>query len=314
MTTLLFSHPDVYLHEMGEGHPERPDRIRAIMRRLDAPQFAALVRREAPEVSREAVERAHPAAYLDMLLDHRPPAGTFVRIDGDTVMNDGTWPAVSRAAGGAVAAVDAVVRRECANAFVATRPPGHHAERMRAMGFCFLNNVAIAARHAGAAHGIDRVAIIDFDVHHGNGTQDIFWNDPNVLYCSTHQMPLFPGTGAASERGQHGTIVNVPLPSGADGRLFRAAVDDAIVPNVEAFAPGLIILSAGFDAHRRDPLASLALVEADFAWVTRRFLDLAERHSGGRLVSVLEGGYDLEGLSASVAAHVTELMGGSTGT
>ena len=310
MTTLLLSHPDVLLHDMGVGHPERPDRIRAVMRRLDDEVFSELIRMEAPEATREAILRAHPEVYLDALLAARPDPGEFARLDADTVMNDGTWKAVVRAAGGATAAVDHVVSRQFANAFVATRPPGHHAERVKAMGFCFVNNAVIAARHAQVVHGLERVAIIDFDVHHGNGTQDILWDDPSVLYCSTHQMPLYPGTGEIGERGTHDTIVNAPLPSRADGEMFREAIEERIVPRVEAFSPDLVILSAGFDAHRRDPLASLALVEADFAWVTRRFLDLAERRSEGRLVSLLEGGYDLEALAGSAAAHVTELMGG----
>ena len=310
MTTLLLSHPDSSGHDMGLGHPERPDRIRAVLHRLDAPAFAGLVRSEAPAAERDAILRAHPAAYVDALMAARPSGEAMVRLDADTVMNAGTWPAVTRAAGGAVAAVDAVVAGQADNAFVATRPPGHHAESVKAMGFCFLNNAAIAARHAQVAHGLERVAIIDFDVHHGNGTQEIFWDDPSVLYCSTHEMPLYPGTGSARERGAHDTIVNVPLRSGDGGEAFRAAIDGTIVPRVERFAPDLVILSSGFDAHRRDPLASLQFVEEDFAWVTRRFLTVADRHAKGRLVSLLEGGYDLEGLAASVDAHVRALMGG----
>jgi acetoin utilization deacetylase AcuC-like enzyme len=309
MTTLLYSHPDVALHDMGPGHPERPDRVRALLERLDGPQFTALVRRPAPEVTREAVERAHPAAYLDMLLECRPQGDALVRLDPDTAMSAGTWSAVSRAAGGAVAAVDAVIERDATNAFVATRPPGHHAERSRAMGFCFLNNAAIAARHAQAAHGLGRIAVVDFDVHHGNGTQDIFWDDASVLYCSTHEMPLYPGTGAAAERGAHDTIVNAPLPAGTEGDRFRETVESAVLPRLDAFAPDLLILSAGFDAHWRDPLANLRLVEADFAWITDRCLDLAARHAGGRLVSILEGGYDLQGLAGSAVAHLTTLTG-----
>ena len=309
MATFLFHHPDVLLHDMGTGHPERPDRIRAVMARLDEPEFAALVRHEAPEAAREALESVHPAAYLDMLRDVAPSGEDLVRLDADTVMNQGSLTAACRAAGGAVAAVDAVMRGACANAFVATRPPGHHAERARAMGFCFLGNAAVAARHAQVAHGAERVAIVDFDVHHGNGTQDIFWDDPTVLYCSTHEMPLFPGTGARSERGTHDTIINAPLPSGADGAVFRDAMESAVLPRLEAFAPDLVIVSAGFDAHRRDPLASLRFEAADFGWITRKLMEVADRLAQGRLVSVLEGGYDIEGLSTSAAAHVTALMG-----
>ena len=309
MATTLFHHSDVLGHDMGAGHPERPERIQALLARLDAPEFAALVRREAPEAAQEALERVHPASYLDMLHDLAPTDDSLVRLDPDTAMNRGSWAAASRAAGGAVAAVDAVMTGACDNAFVATRPPGHHAERTRAMGFCFLSNAAVAARHAQSVHGAERVAIVDFDVHHGNGTQDVFWDDPSVLYCSTHEMPLFPGTGARNERGAHDTIVNAPLPSGADGAVFREAMEGAILPRVARFAPDLVIVSAGFDAHHRDPLASLALVEADFAWATARLMEAADRSARGRLVSLLEGGYDLEGLAGSAAAHVATLMG-----
>lgn len=308
MTTLLITHPDVLLHDMGAGHPERPDRVRAVLNRLDAPSFSDLLRAEAPEVTVEAILRVHPQSYLDTLIAARPAPGAMTRLDADTVMNHGTWGAVARAAGGAVMAVDRVLNRECANAFVATRPPGHHAETATAMGFCFLNNAAIAARHAQAAHGLDRVAIIDFDVHHGNGTQEIFWDDPTVLYCSTHQMPLYPGTGSAGERGTHDTIVNVPLRAGDGGEAFRDAMDNRIIPRIERFRPDLLIVSAGFDAHRNDPLGSLALVEADYAWLTRRLVELAGTLCQGRLVSILEGGYDLDGLAGSAASHVSALM------
>lgn len=308
MTTLLVTHPDVLRHDMGPGHPERPDRVRALLQRLDGDRFATLCRVEAPEVARDAILRVHPAQYLDGLLAARPAAGAMTRLDADTVMNEGTWPAVSRAAGGAVLAVEQVVAGQADNAFVATRPPGHHAESAQAMGFCFLNNAAIAARYAQAVLGISRVAIIDFDVHHGNGTQEIFWDDPTVLYCSTHEMPLYPGTGAAGERGTHDTIVNAPLRSGDGSEAFRAAMEGRVFPRLAAFAPDLLIVSAGFDAHRLDPLASLTLVEEDFAWVTRRLLELAQLTAKARVVSLLEGGYDLEGLAASAAAHVGELM------
>jgi acetoin utilization deacetylase AcuC-like enzyme len=233
----------------------------------------------------------------------------MVYIDGDTSMSPGTWEAVMRGVGGAVAATDAVMRGEHDNAFVAVRPPGHHAEKATPMGFCFFDNVAIAARHAQRKYGIARAAVIDFDVHHGNGTQDIFWADKSVMYCSTHQMPLFPGTGASGERGEHDTIVNAPLRPEDGGAKFRAAFDNVILPQLEKFAPELVIISAGFDAHRRDPLANINLDAADFAWVTQKLMDIAEASAGGRIVSVLEGGYDLQGLQESVAAHVTALMG-----
>ena len=225
-------------------------------------------------------------------------------------MSPGTLEAALRAAGGAVFAIDEVMSGKVRNAFVATRPPGHHAEIATPMGFCFFNNAAIAARHAQKAHGAERVAIMDFDVHHGNGTQHIFWDDPTVMYASTHQMPHYPGTGAVRERGEHDQIVNAPLRAGDGGDAFREAMETAILPRIEAFAPDLIIISAGFDAHRRDPLGNLNLVEADFAWATRKLMGIARTHAHERVVSVLEGGYDLEGLSRSVAAHVTALMEG----
>lgn len=294
---------------MGAGHPERPARLRAVAKALADPAFDALRRMEAPEADRELVLLAHPEAYVDRLLSIWPQNGEFVRIDGDTAMNAGTMPAVLRAAGGAALAVDEVMGKRVDNAFLAMRPPGHHAERATAMGFCFFNQAAVAARHAQKAHGAGRVAVVDFDVHHGNGTQDIFWNDPTVMYCSTHQMPLYPGTGAVGERGAHDTIVNAPLRPGDGGQAFRDAFKTAILPRLDRFAPELVVISAGFDAHRRDPLAQLVLDESDFAWVTAELMALADRHAGGRVVSILEGGYDLEGLSRSTAAHVATLMG-----
>ena len=308
MSTLYLSHPAALDHEIPPGHPERPDRIRAIERILEDERFACLVRGSAPLAEAEVATLVHPAPYVQALVDASPQDG-FVEIDGDTLMSPGTLEAALRAVGGAVHAVDAVMRRECANAFVAMRPPGHHAERTRAMGFCLFNHAAIAARHARQAHGAERVAIVDWDVHHGNGSQDIFWDDGTVMYASTHQMPLFPGSGAASERGTKDTIVNVPLRPNDDGAVFREAFEVGILTRVEAFQPDLIIVSAGFDAHRLDPLANLRLDEADFGWATRKLMDLADRHAGGRIVSVLEGGYSLEGLARSVAAHVDALMG-----
>ena len=308
MNTLLLSHPASLRHDMGPGHPERPDRIRVIERILEHEKFQTLIRDLAPQASREAILRVHPAEHL-ALLEARAPSEGFAEIDADTRMCPDTLEAVLRAAGGAMQAVAEVMTGRVANAFVAMRPPGHHAERDKAMGFCFLNNVAIAARHAQKTHGAERVAIIDFDVHHGNGTQDIFWADPSVLYASTHEMPLYPGTGGATETGEFETIVNAPLASGSDGAAFREAMDVAILPRVAAFAPDLILISAGFDAHHRDPLANLNLVEADFGWITKRLMDIADKRCNGRVVSVLEGGYDLDGLARSVAAHVLTLMG-----
>ena len=307
MTTLYVSHPAALDHAMPPGHPERADRIRVIDRTLEDERFSGLVRALAPLASSEVAALAHPIPYVEAIIEASPKAG-FVQIDGDTLMSPGTLEAALRGVGGAVHAVDAVMRRECANAFVAMRPPGHHAERMQAMGFCLFNSAAIAARHARTAYGASRVALVDWDVHHGNGSQDIFWDDPAVMYASTHEMPLFPGTGAASERGTHGTILNVPLRAGDDGAVFREAFA-VVLARVAAFAPDLIVVSAGFDAHRLDPLANLRLDEADFGWATRALMEVADRHAGGRVVSVLEGGYDLIGLSRSVSAHVDALMG-----
>jgi acetoin utilization deacetylase AcuC-like enzyme len=276
---------------------------------LSAQGFDALVRADAPEGDLETVALCHDNHYVDELR-HMAPASGLVYLDGDTSMSPGTWEAVMRGVGGAVAATDAVMKGEHGNAFVATRPPGHHAETNKPMGFCFFDHAAIAARYAQRTYGIARAAVVDFDVHHGNGTQDIFWADPTVMYCSTHQMPLFPGTGASQERGEHDTIVNAPLHDGDGSAKFRSAFDNLILPQLQKFAPELIIISAGFDAHRRDPLASLNLEAEDFGWVTRKLMDLADATAGGRIVSVLEGGYDLQGLKESVATHVTALMRG----
>jgi len=308
MTTLVLSHPASLDHLTPPGHPERPDRIRAVNQALAEDRFKSLVRGEAPEGSLDSVALCHNEHYIDELRHIAPKEG-LVYLDGDTSMSPGTWEAVMRGVGGAIAATDAVIAGQADNAFVATRPPGHHAETNKPMGFCFFDQAAIAARHAQRKHGIARVAVVDFDVHHGNGTQDIFWADPTVMYCSTHQMPLFPGTGASGERGEHDTIVNAPLASGDGGAKFRSAFDNLILPQLQKFAPELIIISAGFDAHRRDPLASLELDATDFGWVTRKLIDAAHATAQGRIVSVLEGGYDLQGLRESVAEHVTALMG-----
>lgn len=308
MTTALVSHPDGLGHDMGAGHPERPDRLRALHALFAQDIWGGLQRVEAPLAERIAIERCHPAAYVDALIAAQPDEGRLSQLDPDTAMSPGTWAAVRRAVGGACHAVDLVVTKKADNAFLAMRPPGHHAETARPMGFCFLNTVAIAARHAQAVYGAGRVAVLDFDVHHGNGTQEIFWHDPSVLYCSTHEMPLYPGTGAIGECGARDTIVNAPLRPGDGSEAFRAAITARVLPRIEAFAPDVVLLSAGFDAHRRDPLATLNLEAEDFGWVTRQMMALADRHAGGRLVSVLEGGYDLEGLTVSAAAHVRALM------
>jgi len=253
--------------------------------------------------------RVHPEPYVASIEAAAPKTGR-INLDPDTIMSPGTMEAIAHCVGGATAAVNEVMRGDATNAFLAARPPGHHAERATPMGFCFFNTAAIAARHAQAVHGAERVAIVDFDVHHGNGTQDIFWSDPTILYASTHQMPLFPGTGGLDQRGEHDNIVNAPLAAGDDGSVFREAMDSKLLPRIEAFAPDIIVISAGFDAHRHDPLGGLKLVEADFVWVTTRLMEIAERRAKGRIVSILEGGYDLESLARSAAAHVLTLMGG----
>jgi acetoin utilization deacetylase AcuC-like enzyme len=247
--------------------------------------------------------------YVTAIRDATPEKG-LARLDADTSMSPGSFAAALRAAGGATYAVDEVVAGRARNAFVATRPPGHHTETARPMGFCLFNNAAIAARHAQKRHGIERAAVVDFDVHHGNGSQDIFWSDPTVMYGSTHQMPLYPGTGAKGERGEHGTVVNAPLSPGDGGEQFRAALETVLLPRLRDFQPELLVISAGFDAHMRDPLANLNLLEADFDWATRKLLEIADKTANGRVVSVLEGGYDLQGLANSVAAHVAALMQG----
>ncbi|MCC4243998.1 histone deacetylase family protein [Stappia indica] len=307
MATLYLHHTAYLDHLTPVGHPERPDRLRAIDRILEHERFQTLQREVAPMGRIQDIARVHPSSYIDMLHTMAPQDG-LVRIDADTTMSPGTWEAAMRGVGGACQAVDEVMSGKVGNAFSASRPPGHHAETARAMGFCLFNNAAVAARYAQQEHGAERVAIIDFDVHHGNGTQDIFWADPTVMYCSTHQMPLYPGSGAASERGEANTIVNAPLAAGDGGEEFREAMDLAILPRVESFRPDLVIISAGFDAHTRDPLGGLNLVEADFAWATMKLMEIADRSCGGRVVSVLEGGYDLEGLARSAAAHIMTLM------
>ena len=307
MSTLYLSHPSGLDHLTPPGHPERPDRLRAIERALEAEAFQNLQRDMAPRAEMSDIVAAHPAGYVEMIEQAAPSEG-LVRIDADTAMSPGSWAAALHAVGAATRAVDEVMAGKVTNAFCAMRPPGHHAEHDRAMGFCLFNTAAIAAMHARAVHGAERVAVIDFDVHHGNGTQDILWNERDLFYGSTHQMPLYPGTGATDETGV-GNIVNAPLRAGDDGVAFRDAMEVRILPALERHRPDLIIISAGFDAHERDPLANINLVEDDFAWITRRLMDIADAQCDGRVVSVLEGGYDLMGLSLSVAAHVRALMG-----
>lgn len=300
--TLLLTHPDADLHETPPGHPEQVARLPAVRAALAEMDLLRETPEEAPD---EVLLRGHPQAYLDALEAAAPSEG-WVQIDADTYMSPGSLRAARLAVGAATRAVDAVMTGAAGNAFVAMRPPGHHAETAKSMGFCLFGTVALAARHAMEVHGLTRVGILDFDVHHGNGTQDLLWDEARTLFVSTHQSPLWPGTGAAEERGAHDNVINVPLPPGSDGAAFRAAIAPAL-DRLDAFAPELVLVSAGFDAHRDDPLAELEWEVEDFAWITERLCDLADRHAGGRLVSCLEGGYDLDALAASTAIHVDVL-------
>ena len=306
MTTLLFTHSSCLDHDPGSHHPESPARLRAVLAALSGPQYARLERREAPEAALDDVLRVHSRHHVEHVLGAVPKAG-HAAIDADTVLSPASGTAALHAAGAVAAAVDAVAAKEADNAFCAVRPPGHHAEPDRAMGFCLFNNAAIGALRAREVHGFERVAVVDFDVHHGNGTQAAFEADDNLFYASTHQYPLYPGTGAASETGV-GNIVNVPLRPMSGSGPFRVAMTGRVLPALDAFCPDLLLISAGFDAHRSDPLAQLMLEEADYTWITERLVEIAFRHADGRLVSTLEGGYDLTALGASVAAHVRVLM------
>jgi acetoin utilization deacetylase AcuC-like enzyme len=308
MTTYLYSNPISLEHLTPPGHPERPDRIRALQAVFEHENFNPLVRIEAPEADEEMVLLAHPESYLARVKAAIPEEG-LARIDEDTTASPRSLEAALISVGGAIAAVDAVMDGVTDNAFVATRPPGHHAERDKAMGFCLFNQAAIAARHAQRKYAVERVAIVDWDVHHGNGTQDIFYEDKSVVYCSTHQMPLYPGTGALKETGQ-GNIFNAPLSANDGSDHFREAFKTRILPALEDARPDLIIISAGFDAHHRDPLAEINLVADDFDWATGKLMDIASRYNGNRVVSLLEGGYDLLGLAESAASHVLRLMRG----
>jgi acetoin utilization deacetylase AcuC-like enzyme len=307
LSTLLVQDPVFLAHAVPVGHPERPDRIRAIEKALSVPAFADLVRVGAPQTAApDLMATVHPASYIDEIRAAVPDEG-IVQLEADTYLCPQSFEIAARAAAAACLAVDRVMAGSVANAFCAIRPPGHHAESDHPMGFCLFNNAVIAARQAQRKHGAERIAIVDWDVHHGNGTQAIVWDDPSILYCSTHQMPLYPGTGAPSETGC-GNIVNAPLAAEAGGTEFEMAFSDRILPAIDAFAPDLIIISAGFDAHWRDPLAQINLREEDFVRATLTLMEAAERYSGGRIVSLLEGGYDLVGLAGSAAMHVATLM------
>jgi acetoin utilization deacetylase AcuC-like enzyme len=304
--TLLVENPAGLDHLTPPGHPEQVARLEEINEALSVPEFDDLDRMVAPMAEEAALLLAHPQIYIDAIRRQIPDSGR-VALDADTWATPGSWDAALKGVGGCLAAVDAVLEGRARNAFVATRPPGHHAEKLRAMGFCLFSTIAIAARHALEVHGLSRVAVVDFDVHHGNGTQDVLWDEPRALFISSHQMPLFPGTGAASERGGSNNVLNLPLAPGTGGAEMRRAYETHAFPRLRDWQPELILISAGFDAHADDPLANLMWREEDFAWITRSLCDIADEVCGGRVVSTLEGGYDLPALAASVAVHVTEL-------
>ncbi|WP_173976559.1 histone deacetylase family protein [Magnetospirillum sp. LM-5] len=308
MATLLYTHPVCLEHDTGDYHPECADRLKAILAALEGEEFGALLREEAPQAKREHLLRAHVEHHVDHVFAVVPPAGEHYHIDPDTLLSAQSGDAALRAAGAVVAAVDAVAAKQARNAFCAVRPPGHHAERDAAMGFCLFNNAAIGALHARDAHGYKRVAVIDFDVHHGNGTQHILWDEPGTFYASTHQEHAYPNTGLAAETGGQGRMVNVPLPAGSGSDQFRQVWDDIIIHALRQFQPDFVFISAGFDAHAQDPLAHLRLKVSDFKWATERLLDVAREFADNRVVSVLEGGYDLPALAASTREHVRALM------
>ncbi|MGE5547862.1 MAG: histone deacetylase family protein [Solirubrobacterales bacterium] len=309
MTTILFTHPVCLQHDTGEYHPECADRLKAVLAQFETEEFMMLLREEAPQATREHLLRAHDEHHVDHILSIAPAPGEHYHIDPDTVMSHHSVDACLRSAGAAIAAVDAVATRQARNAFCAVRPPGHHAERDAAMGFCFFNNAAIAALHARDEHGFQRVAVIDFDVHHGNGTQHVLWDEPGMFYASTHQEHAYPNTGFMEETGGLGRMVNVPLPAGSGSDQFREAFEMIILPKLRDFAPDFMVISAGFDAHASDPMAHLRLKTSDFRWVTEKLSDIAGETAENRIVSVLEGGYDLVALAASVKEHVRALMG-----
>jgi len=307
MSTAFFTDPACLRHVTPAGHPERAARLEAVLKALDAPDFDALIRRQAPAADNAEAMRCHPQTYVDRIRAAIPTEGTRA-LDPDTHVSPGSWHAAMGGLGQVLGALDMVMAGEARNAFAATRPPGHHAERATPMGFCLFGNVANAAKRALDHHGLKRVAVVDFDVHHGNGTQDLLWDEARALFISSHQSPLWPGTGAASETGKHDNVLNLPLPPGTEGEGFRDVWERIALPRLDAFRPDLVLVSAGFDAHIADPLAQLSLLVPDFEWITRRLCDIADTHAGGRVVSSLEGGYDLDALATSVAAHVRILM------
>ena len=306
MSTALITHNDCLRHETPQGHPERIARLETILDLLESSKYDALIRVDAPLCAIDHLTRCHPQPYIDKIRNSVPKRGYF-GIDSDTHLSVGSWEAVLRAAGGCIEAIDIVIGGKAKNAFCAMRPPGHHAEMSRAMGFCFFGNIALAAKYAMHEYGIEKIAIVDFDVHHGNGTSDLIWNEENVLFASTHEMPLYPGTGYPSEKGKYNQIINKPLAPKSGGKEFKKVLNE-ILERIDAHKPELLLISAGFDAHYRDPLSTLKFEEEDYAWATKVLCDIAAIHSDGRVVSTLEGGYDLKGLAGSIAAHIEVLM------
>lgn len=307
-TTIVFTHSACLEHRPGPHHPESPERLKAVVQALQAPDFASLEWRDAPMGTVEQLQLIHDADFIDEIEQNAPTRG-YVPLDaGDTIMSPGSWEAVMRCVGAACAGVDAVMAGEARNVFCATRPCGHHAEPAKAMGFCIFNQAAIAAAYAHDVHKLARVAVVDFDVHHGNGTQAAFFDRPELFYASSHQSPFYPGTGARSETGVDHNIVNAPLPRGCDSAQFRAAISSLVLPALRTFAPDILILSTGFDAHRLDPLAGMNLEDDDFFWITRELMQIADETCDGRIVSILEGGYSLDALATSTVAHVGALM------
>jgi acetoin utilization deacetylase AcuC-like enzyme len=307
MSVALITHEACLDHDTGPGHPERSDRLRSVLDALTEDAFPDLLRGTAPRADSQQLSRVHDPGYVGAVLAIDVPEGELAALDADTIVSPGSIEAALRAAGGAIRAVDMVLAGEADAAFAAVRPPGHHARPARAMGFCLFNNVAVAAHHARDRWGLKRIAVADFDVHHGNGTQEEFWSDPDLFFASSHQSPCYPGTGDRRETGATGNIANAPLAPGSGGAEFRRAWKDILLPAMDDFAPELVIISAGFDAHQRDPLAQLNLAAEDYAWITEELVALAGRHAHGRVISLLEGGYDLEALAESAAAHVRAL-------
>ena len=307
MTTIMYSHPACVEHDPGPMHPECPDRLHSVLAGLDGSNFKHLVRIEAPKINLKTVEMIHQPYYVEKIIEATPADGR-VQLDPDTILSPGSSEAALRASGAAIDAVDKVIAGKASNAFCAVRPPGHHAESSQAMGFCLFNSAAIAAVHSRVAHGLARAAVVDFDVHHGNGTQHSFEQDAGLFYASSHQSPAYPGTGLASETGIDDNIVNAPLSPGAGSAEFRNAYQRIILPALRAFQPEIVVISAGFDAHTRDPLAQLNVETDDFAWVTEELLQVAAECCDGRAVALLEGGYDLDALRESVQEHLKVMM------